>query len=158
MDIKPIEFQAPTEEAPAFLPPDTRSVFAGRAERFAALAQGHSLEDWLRFLGRLSAAQHRALQALPELPPPDATALEQAQRHGMPPLNAASTARPDVWREVLKQLAAELAADAPETARAMLQTLREAPAATLEKLADDLLKGNPDPRDAAELTIVAITP
>jgi FdhE protein len=95
------------------------------------------------------------LQALPALPLPDASALELAQQHGMPPLNAASQLRPAVWRDVLKQIASKLEADAPETARAMLQSLRDTPAAALEKLADDLLKGNPDPRDAAELTIVA---
>lgn len=159
MDIKPIDFQAPTEEAPAFLLPVKRTVFAERARRFDALAQGHSLQDWLRFLGHLSAAQHRALQALPQLPLPADAALEQAQQHGMPPLNATSYARPEIWRDVIKQIATALAADSPENspeaARAMLLALCETPAATLEKLADDLLKGNPDPRDAAELTIVA---
>ena len=155
MDIKPIDFQAPTEEAPQFLLPVKASVFAERAERFTTLAEGHSLEDWLRFVGRLTAAQHRALQALPTLPLPDAAALEQAQQHGMPPLNAASYARPDVWRDVLQQIASELGDKAPETAKAMLQALRSMPDAGLEKLASDLLKGNPDPRDAAELTLVA---
>jgi FdhE protein len=155
MDIKPIDFQAPTEEAPQFLLPVKASVFAERAERFNTLAEGHSLEDWLRFVGRLTAAQHQALQSLPELQLPDDAARQQAQQHGMPPLNATSHRRPDLWREVLKQIATALAADAPESARAMLQALLAAPAERLEKLADDLLKGNPDPRDAAELTIVA---
>lgn len=155
MDIKPIDFQAPTEEAPQFLLPVKNSVFAERAERFRTLADSHSLADWLHFLGRLSAAQSRALQTLPDLPLPDDAALRQAQQHRMPPLNAASLARPKEWRDVLQQIATELDADAPETARAMLQALRAMPVAALEKLADDLLKGNPDPRDAAELTIVA---
>jgi FdhE protein len=155
MDIKPIDFQAPTEEAPQFLLPVKASVFAERAERFNTLAEGHSLHDWLRFLGRLSTAQHEALQLLPELPLPDTEVLRQAQQHGMPPLNAIAYSRPDMWRTVLKQITAKLEADAPETARAMLQALREMPDDGLEKLASDLLKGNPDPRDAAELTIVA---
>lgn len=153
MQIRPIDFHLPGDDAPTILLPVKSSIFADRAERFASLAAGHSLSDWLAFLGQLTRAQHVALQALPELPMPDAAALEQARRHGMPPLP--TQARPAAWHDVLKGLVAAIMPQAPATARTVLGALAAAPAQRLEQLADALLAGRPDPRDAAELPIVA---
>ena len=155
MQSQPISFQPPSGEEPAILLPVRQHLFAERAERFAALAIGHSLADWLAFLGRLSRAQHEALQTLPSLPLPDAMALEQARLHGMPPLNVAAGALPEAWRGIVRQLAADLEAEAPAAARQSLAALRQAPDDWLDKLADALLRGEPDPQDAAELPIVA---
>lgn len=155
MQTQPINFQPPAGDEPPILLPVRQHVFAERADRFDTLAVGHSLQDWLAFLSRLSRAQHAASQALPPLPLPDAASLEQARRHGMPPLNVTSTPRPEAWRAVVRQLAAALEAEAPPAARQSLAALREAPDAWLEKLADALLGGEPDPQDAAELPIVA---
>jgi FdhE protein len=155
MQTQPIDFHPPAEEAAAFLLPLKASLFAERAERFAALSAGHSLGDWLAFLGLLTRAQHDALKALPELPLPDAATLEQARNHGMPPLNATSLPRPTVWRDVLRQLAKELGNNAPEAARHALEALATADDARLEKLADTLLSGEPQASDAAELPFVA---
>lgn len=155
METKPISFNPPTEEAPAILLPVAGSVFAERAERFATLAEGHKLADWLHFLGRLARAQHDALQALPELPPLPAAALEQARQHHMPPLNATAAERPAVWREVLRQLIAALLPHAPAGSVPLLGGLATADDIRLEALADGLLHGEPDPAAAGELPLVA---
>ena len=155
MQSQPINFQPPSGEEPAILLPVRQHIFAERADRFAALAEGHSLGEWLTFLGTLSRAQHDALQALPSLPLPEAAFLEQARDHGMPPLNAGSLPRPAAWRDVVRRLAAAVEPAAPQAARASLAGLREAPDDRLEKLAGALLSGEPDPRDAAALPIVA---
>ena len=153
MQTQPIDFHPPVEEAAPYLLPVTASLFAERAERFTALAAGHSLADWLNFLSLLSRAQHAALQVLPELALPDATALAQARTHGMPPLN--SSTRPAAWRDALRLIANTLANDAiPPAAQAALATLLAAPDAQLEKLAEAILSGEPDATNAAQLPFV----
>lgn len=155
MQPQPLDFHPPTEEAAAFLLPVKASILADRAKRFATLAKGHSLADWLNFLGALSHAQHEALKGLPELALPSAEVLEQSFTHGMPPLNAASLARPAAWRDVLRGFAKHLADDAPQAGLAALQKLAASDDSRLEKLADALLSGEPDAADAAELPFVA---
>ena len=155
MQTQPIDFQPPAEEAAPFLLPARLAVFSERADRFAALADGHSLGDWLAFLGRLTHAQHDALQALPVLPLPDVATLEQARTHGMPPLNATSLPRPADWRYVLRQLPNVLGNDAPPASRQALDTLAAASDDHLERLADTLLAGEPQAGDVAVLPFVA---
>jgi FdhE protein len=155
MQTQPIDFNRPSEEAPTYLLPIKASVFAERAERFTALAEGHSLADWLIFLGHLTREQSAALLDLPPLALPDAATMVQAQTHGMPPLNAASLARPAIWRDVLRQFAPALREHAPEAALRSLDALAVAPDDSLEKLAASLLCGEPLAKDAAELPFVA---
>mgnify|MGYP000882103650 CR=1 FL=1 len=152
---QPIHFQPSGEDVPRFLLPVAASVFAERAERFASLAQGHSLGDWLGFLGRLTAAQHAALQALPPLPGPPAAALDLARTHHMPPLNAASLPPPAPWRDVARQLATRLADHVPAAGHSTLAALASADDERLDALAAALLAGQPDPRDGALLPLVA---
>ena len=77
-------------------------IFARRAARFDALADGHALADWLRFLGVLSRAQHEALHAFPVVPLPDAPALARAVEHRMPPVPAQDWPRDPAWHETLR--------------------------------------------------------
>ncbi len=153
MQSQPINFQPPAEDAQPFLLPVAASLFADRAARFAALADGHSLGDWLAFLGRLSAAQQSAQKALPALELPPAEALANARTHGMPPLDLAR--RPAAWRDALRHIARELAADAPEGAASALSTLQTAADDDLEQLAEVLLDGDLDAANAADLPFVA---
>ncbi|MCG2577407.1 formate dehydrogenase accessory protein FdhE [Dechloromonas sp. XY25] len=155
MQSQPIDFHPPAEEAAPILLPVTTTLFADRADRFAHLADNHSLGEWLSFLGRISRAQHEIIKALPALPLPEAAALEQARIHGMPPLNAASLRRPAAWRFALQQLAQRLQNDAPDAAQAVLKTLLSASDEELDRLADMLLKGEPDMASAAQLPFVA---
>ncbi|HRV77237.1 MAG TPA: formate dehydrogenase accessory protein FdhE, partial [Thauera sp.] len=80
----------PSGEAAAILLPDPATVFLARAERFDALALHHGLGEWLAFLGRLSRAQHAALQAAaPDIAPPAEDVLARARKHRMPPISVA---------------------------------------------------------------------
>jgi len=157
METKPVEFTPPrpAEDAPAILLPVPGQLFADRARRFEALATDHRLADWLRFLGRLTQAQHDALQSLTALPPEDASRLQQARQHGMPPLNATAAERPTVWHDVLRQLVAAVLPHAPTASVSLLTALAEATPVRLEALADGLLHGEPDPAAAGELPFVA---
>lgn len=140
-------------EPPAIIVPPT-DLFARRAARFDQLAAGHALGDWLRFLGTLSRAQHAALQALPALPLPDATALALAREHRMPPLPAQSWPRDPAWHVALRSIAAAVAPAAPDAARTGLDRLAALPAARLEELADRVLHTEFYGDDAALLPYV----
>ncbi len=153
MQAQPVDFHPPAEEAACFLLPVTTTLFADRGDRFAALAKGHSLEDWLRFLGQLSKAQHAALRSLPELPLPDADKLAQARTHGMPPLDVAE--RPAAWRDALRDIARLVTVDASECSKISLENLSTADDARLEQLADLLVQGDLAADDAAVLPFVA---
>lgn len=153
MSTAPIDFHPPTEDAPAVLLPVTAGLFAERAVRFDTLAHDHSLGDWLTFLAHLTRAQQQALAALPELPLPDATTLDNARRHGMPPLDP--TRRPDAWRDVLRRIAGELLPVVPAPAQVALIALQGSDDARLEMLADRLLTADGAPEDAAALPVVA---
>ena len=79
-----------SSEPPHVLAPDAATIFSRRAQRFDQLAEGHSLGDWLRFLGAISRAQHASLQALPALDLPGTAQMAVAREHRMPPLPAQS--------------------------------------------------------------------
>ena len=129
----------PAGEPPAILAPEA-DLFLTRAQRFDALADGHSLGDWLRFLGALSRAQHEALLALPtHLPLPDATALATTRQHRMPPLPAQSWPRNPAWLNTVRALAVAVRGAAPESSRADLDRLAGLPDDRLEVLAERVL-------------------
>lgn len=46
--------------------PDPGRMFLDRSQRFAALAEGHALAPYLRFLSQLAAVQHEAQETLPD--------------------------------------------------------------------------------------------
>jgi FdhE protein len=154
-----IEYGAPapsTIEPPRVIVPTRATVFADRERRFAALAEGHALADWLRFLGRLTQAQHEALQALPAVRLPDATTLERARSHGMPPVPAQHWPRDAAWREALQGLVATLnTADAPDAVRQSCARLDGLSTEQLEALADRVLRTELYGDDASLLPFVA---
>jgi len=95
---------------PRVLLPDTRSLFLDRANRLRQLAQNnHPIADYLNFVAVLAQAQHQAVQNL-AVSTPDATAVEQAQRHALPLMSAADHLDP-VWQQVLDAMLATLAGD-----------------------------------------------
>ncbi len=101
----PITAQHSAGEAPAIVLPDPASIFLARAERFDALALHHSLGEWLGFVGRLSRAQHKALEAAgADLTPPAAETLERARKRRMPPIGVATFQRPIVWHDILRNI------------------------------------------------------
>lgn len=140
---------------PRLIPPARATVFAATARRFAALADGHPLGDWLRFLGRLAQAQHEALLAFPAVPLRHGYIMERARRHGMPPLPAQAWPRDPAWRATLAELIDVAHAPAPPQGRAVLAELRAASPATLEALADRVLRAEVSGADGAALSLVA---
>ena len=67
--------------------PDPITLFAERTHRLRALAQGHELAPYLRFLGDLTEAQYRIQDDLPDPEMPDPEAHKRAREFGMPPLD-----------------------------------------------------------------------
>lgn len=156
MSTQAINFQPPSDEIPKILLPDPAQVFLKRAERFNVLAENHSLGEWLAFLGRLSRAQHQALQDMTEVVLPDENALELARTHLIPPVSVASYKLPPAWRDVLRQIAGDLLEEAPVGARDTLDTLLVTSTEELQKLGEMLLTGEPkDPADLVRLPFVA---
>jgi FdhE protein len=117
--------------APPFIrPPDPRELFARRTERFRAVAVGHELGPYLRFLADLSACQHRIQDDLPEPDMPDGDARERARRHGMPAIDRSRfTADAALDTTLDRLLAAAGDIGMPESARAALARVRSADAA-----------------------------
>lgn len=145
----------PGEEPPQVIAPDAGRVFAARAARFDALAEGHVLGDWLHFLALLSRAQHEAMQDLPQIALPDASRLAQDREFGMPSLPAQSWPRDPIWQTVLHRIADATRPHVPETARPELARLTVLPSQTLERLADRVLQMDLYGEDVALLPFVA---
>jgi FdhE protein len=145
-----------TTEPPHVIVPARATVFANRARRFTALADGHALGDWLRFLGRLTQAQQEALLALPLLPLPDAAAIERARSHAMPPVPAQHWPRDTAWRKALGGIVAALdTTDAPDAVRQSCARLDGLSTEQLEALADRVLRTELYGDDASLLPFVA---
>jgi FdhE protein len=138
--LEPGQIPQATGDAPRVLAPDAKYVFAHRARRFAQLAEGHPLGDYLRFMGRLAQAQQRALDAMPAVPVPDAAAKSQSRQHGMPLVPAQSWSRDPAWRTALRAILDELAPMASEAAAATIKALRALDDAALEGMADRVLR------------------
>src|SRR5262245_49509074 len=127
-DIQPDPSIIGTVAKPPFVQlPDPARLLAKRAERFRAVAPGHQLEAYLRFLADLTEAQ---IRILPELPAPDMPAADvvaRAKEHAMPPLDRNSfkaDAAFDATLERLLTLAGGL--DMPQVAREALDRLKGA--------------------------------
>jgi FdhE protein len=102
--------------------PDASVVFSTRAARFRAVAEGHQLGPYLRFLAALSDCQGRVQDGPPPEPDmPGADARARAREHGMPPLDRSrftADAALDATLHTLFSLAAEI--EMPDSARAAL--------------------------------------
>lgn len=136
------------------LPP--RDNFRQRAARLRALAEGHAIGDYLRFLADLAAAQDRALVQLRNVEMPSPEALARCREHGLPPLGAGTLKRDPAWRAVLTQLLADMEPSlATEAARTTVTRLAKMDAEALERLADLMLAQNHAQIDRAAAPFVA---
>jgi FdhE protein len=142
--IQPGTIEAPPGEIPFLLLPE-RNTFQARAARLSALAEGHALADYLRFLAALARAQHGSLSLFRHVLLPEAQELERCREHGMPPLGTRGWDRDPVWREALRCILTELEAGAlPEGTRATIARLKDTDDASLERAAETLLAGDND--------------
>jgi FdhE protein len=127
-------------EPPFVRLPDPATVFTTRAERFEALAEGHQLGAYLRFLGRLSDCQHRLQDGLPDPDMPAEDVRSRAREHAMPPLDRGhftSDAALDATFDRLFALTAEI--DMPDSARAALLRVGAADAGARDEMVRSVL-------------------
>jgi FdhE protein len=100
---------------------DPATLFAARAARFRALAEGQALAPYLLFLAALSDIQHRLQDGLAEPDMPAEDARKRAREFGMPPLDRAGFTADAAFDATLKRLLSLAGAiDMPEHARAAL--------------------------------------
>lgn len=140
----------------ALILPDPATRFARSAERLEALATGHPMMAWLRFMARVAEAQHAAAAALGPLAGPGPAAVQQAVDARMPPLAADGHRRDPAWRDGLALLLDHFdTGTIPAPARAAMATLRERGAEGLEALADGFLQGGVASADVGAALYVA---
>src|SRR5438105_12256407 len=109
--IQPGTIEAPPGEIPFLLLPE-RNAFQARAARLSALAEGHALAEYLRFLSALARAQHESMPFFSDVAVPDAQQLKLCREHAMPPLGTRGWGRDPVWRAALRWVLTELDAGA----------------------------------------------
>jgi FdhE protein len=150
--MSPEEIAArPGGETPFFQWPQRASVFAERAMRLRQLARGHAMGDFLDFAADIAQAQQARLAAMPDLPLPDAAALDRAAHDGRPPLSAVDWPLDPAWRGVLRALVDDLRRSALPGPQAALAHLAAADDALLDRHADALLHGLLPAGDALDL-------
>jgi FdhE protein len=147
-DTQPPSGAGELSEIPHLRLPDARLLFHRRAERFAALAAGHTLQEYLELLAMLATAQRAAIETLqPALP----SALTRER-----PLDAATFRRGPEWLAALTVILDELSAtEVPEESRTALDLLATLPPPELEALADRVLANAVAGADLAAAAFVA---
>lgn len=140
----------------AVILPDPTRRFADTAKRLGKLALGHPMQEWLRFMARLSEAQHHAATTLPRPSSPALSAVQQAVDARAPPLAADGFRRNVEWRHGLGQLL-DCFDDypLPPEGRSVITRLREREASAIETLASGFLQGSIDAADAGLVLYVA---
>ncbi len=153
--IQPGAIEPPAGGIPEVRLPE-RGLFRTRAERLAALAEGHALGDYLRFLAALAGAQDAALKRLRNITLPETVALARSRAYRLPPLAAGTLDRDLAWREVLADILRALeSAPVPAATRAVLLRLQAADDESLERMADRILGGDFARLDRAATPFVA---
>jgi FdhE protein len=136
--------------APRVVLPSAQT-FADRAARFAQLARGHAMGEFLQLMGHVAQAQYEVFDARPAATP-SAEAVQRSLNYGMPPLSALSTPRDAGWRADLREIVQRVrAAGGPAAALAAEDALTDAEA---EALADRILAGSTLNADAALVPFV----
>ena len=140
-------------EAPRVVLPDNPKLFEERAARFAQLAAGHSMGDYLGLMAQLARGQQAALGRRAAAPVPQGT-LEQSRSYGMPPLSAQGHARAPLWRDDLRDIVGAMRTEATPAVVPTLDRLQTMDEASLEAIADRVLAGTTLDDDAAVVPFV----
>jgi FdhE protein len=136
--------------------PDPKTLFRRRAQRFALLSPGHSLEPYLRFLAGLSEAQHQAQDGLPAPVLPPSRSPDPAARLGMPPLDLNSfVVDPVVHATFDRLLALAIGIEMPAEARRALERATAFDARAREDLTRSILNEPGSLSSVAERVYVA---
>jgi FdhE protein len=146
--LDPAQIEAFAERSiPRVRLPDPASLFARRAQRLRALAERHSLGDYLRLLAAVADGQQVALEALraalltEQFPHQLDRQIELAHTHRMPLLQAAGWPRQERWRSILNELCTSTAEAAgfPIGVRSVCKRIVASPSAEIEAQADLLI-------------------
>src|SRR5690606_18215089 len=89
-------------------PPLPSSLFAKRAERMTALAEGHPAAGFLRLMAKLFAAQGKACEADDEVEAISEDAIAKAAEHRMPLISPAIWEPTQTYRAALRSIAANI--------------------------------------------------
>jgi FdhE protein len=146
--LDPAQIEAFAERAiPRVRLSDPANLFTRRAQRLRALAEQHSLGDYLRLMAAVADGQQIALDALVgamEAEPfaqPLSRQIELAHEHRMPLLSAAGWPRPQRWRGILNELCTSIAGAPgfPAGVRSACERIVDRSDAEIETQADFLL-------------------
>ncbi|CDX23266.1 formate dehydrogenase formation protein [Mesorhizobium sp. ORS 3324] len=119
--------------------PEPALLFSRRAERWNALAAGHELGPYLRFLAGLAGVQDAIQDGLAEPQMPSAAARERARSFGMPPLDRNNPAL-DTAAETLDRLVAAVSEmEQPVAAADALDRLKQAIPANRDAMVRNVL-------------------
>ena len=153
--IQPGTLEPPAGGFPELRLPE-RSLFRTRAERLAALAEGHAIGDYLRFLAVLASAQDAALARLRNIALPETASLARSREYRLPPLAAGTLSRDPAWREALTDILRALESTAvPAATRAVIARLQAADDDSLERMAGTILGNDPAKLDRAVTPFIA---
>lgn len=109
--------------------PKPSRLFLHRAERFEALAPGHQIETYLRFLAGICRAQHNAQAGLPQPALPSPQRLQQSRDNGLPPLSVGTLPSDDAGERTFVALLDALSSeDLTDTSRTVLESVAAASA------------------------------
>ncbi len=140
-------------EIPHVRLPRPELLFSRRAERFTALAPGHTLSEYLELLARLAAVQLTAYETIAALPPPGRA--PETGEDGRP-LDAGTHRRDASWRDALRVIVTELSvAPMPAESRAALDALRALGDTAVEAIAGRVLANAVEGADLAAGLFVA---
>src|SRR5262245_20318240 len=135
--------------------PDPNLIFLTRSKRFAALAPGHELEPYLRFLAQLTRVQHDVQEGLPAAALPPFDRIGQALEHGMPPLSRALSDPDPTMELTVERLLSRLASvSLPEATAQAVSAVRQVPSVERRAMLAAALKDASPPDDMAQRTLV----
>lgn len=117
-------------------PPLPSSLFAKRAERMTALAEGHPAAGFLRLMAKLFAAQVKACEADDEVEAISEDAIAKAAEHRMPLISPAIWEPTQTYRAALRSIAANIdRSDLPQETLDIFTRIDEAKDDYLDSLA-----------------------
>lgn len=151
--LQPGQIEVAAGALPELLLPPAH-LFADRSRRLHQLAEGHSLSDYLLFLGRLAEWQQTELDQHPEISVPDPHLLDQCREHAIPPLALAGWPRQPRWQKAVHRAIDVVAQEIPLKGQQALSFLLNADNEWLENQADALLQGNIAQLDLAAAPII----
>lgn len=141
--LEPGEIESAAMTPPFVQLPPT-DMFAKRAQRFTALAEGHPMSAYLTLMASICRAQQAVLDAPPPLPELDRTLINTAITHAMPPLAVDTLLHDNGWQTQLDawlDVFTQQNKDLPDTVQAALQQLQQADAEQRRIWATALLGG-----------------